>query len=420
MKSKLLLGCILVLALIVLTVAMAKHRADARADAEFAEQIRLAKSEGLPTSAQELAATIRPASPSENAAPIYRSLKFQSMSVDAWRDLDRKLTFEPSAHVRTDAARALSEQSQALALLDRGVALPHCWFDRDWRQGAAVLMPEFATMKAGAKLLALRGSYKAATGDAAGAIAEVNRMFRLGAQAGEEGLTISALVRDSICQIGLQHLAWWALAHRDEPAYLAAVNRANERLPKPNLRAEHRDELFIILSLVEQSETPEGMKQLGIKEGDVPAIAKVLARFVDSRRGKVQIVKAERERWAALEQPQSKMAESIDRTTQDLYEGLVAFPAAAWLYQALEPEYDPVAERLPRWTAGKQIFVAFVRALSKPQIPRTLDTSDLASPFDGKPLRYHFDGKFMSFTVSGFEEDGKSHTLTLPPSGDPH
>ena len=76
MRRKWFFGCLGVVGVVILAAAIIKITASqmeaAREGAELQEQLRLANAEGIPTTWQEFAATIKPAKPSENAAPLYQ------------------------------------------------------------------------------------------------------------------------------------------------------------------------------------------------------------------------------------------------------------------------------------------------------------------------------------------------------------
>ena len=70
--------------------------AAARDEAAFQEQIRLARAEGIPTTAAEFAATVPTAKPTENAAPLYRKLKLLDREKADVTEVERTLIFHPT------------------------------------------------------------------------------------------------------------------------------------------------------------------------------------------------------------------------------------------------------------------------------------------------------------------------------------
>lgn len=381
----------------------------------FQEQIRLARAEGLPTNWQEYAATIKPAPSAENAAPLYRQLKGKTRTKDDPTKIDDNLLFHRNDKALASAETFLKQNQAVLEIAEKASRLPRCWFDRDWSEGFAVLMPEFADMKFGAKLLALRGSICADRGDAKGALENVKQMLAVAGHAGEEGHVISRLVREAIMTMAVQHLAYWSLVHRDQPAYANAIRQGIDGLAKPNLKEEHRDELYAILSLVDLSVTPEGRKKLGIREEDVGAGEKIFPVFLSRPKAKLKIVKAIRAYWAALDRPSSEQAPLFQSARTELGSGLLAFPTAFTCYESLAGGDDATALRLPTWVSRRLQYTALQRALSSRVVPRSIKTSDLPSPFDGKPLEYSFNGKQIVITASGGSGDNGPAPLKVPP-----
>ncbi len=392
-------------------------------EAAYREQLRFARAEGLPTNAAEFVALIPTAKPSENAAPLYRRLQVAVktppgfVTVD-FAKLDRALIFDPSAKTVAEVKKQLAFYKPRLDLVDLAVQRGRCWFDRRW-QGAATLFPEYAYMNTAAKLVAMRGSLAAHEGRVADAIEDAARVGRMAFHVGEEPHANSRLVRESIYKIGLRNLAYWAFVHRGERAYGDALARTVEGFPWPDLKDEHRRDLYDVLSLVELCSTSEGRDALGLREEDVPKGAEQIFSFLLSRsKSRIKMVEAVRASWAALDRPSEERGPLLAAAKGDLYKALLAFPTAAKVYELLHGGSmgDP-PDREVAWVARHQQDEALARALQGPKIPRTLTTHDLRSPFDGKPLAYEFDGKQIRITVSGSEEAGGPKTLKVPPDG---
>lgn len=393
-------------------------------EAAFQEQIRLARAEGIPTTAAEFAATMPPAKPEENAAPLYRQMQSLPRTKGDASQLEMDLLFRPSpAHLKA-AQDYLDQVKERLELVDRAAALPRCWFDRNWADGMAVLMPEFATMKSAAKLIALRGSIAAQRGDSKSALKDAARIFQLARQAREEHTAIAHLVSEAIEAIGMRELATWSFVfghpstlvaqgaslHQTaewflaQKEYAAALTKAVEAMPPPDLRQEHSDDLFGMLSLIDLSSTPEGRKKLGLREEDIGAGQKVIPMLLSQSKARIQIVRGERAYWAALAAPEKDQASLMEDANLEIQKGLFAFPVAWQVYNALSGG-DPLAERRQTWETRRRQYTALARALTTVTIPKAIKTADLLSPYDGKPLTYKFDGKQIVISVSGYNRD---------------
>lgn len=372
-----------------------------RAKAALEEQYRLARSEGIPTTAAEYAATLPPAKPEENAGPIYREMKSLPGARTDAQKLELRLFQAPGPATIQAAEAHLKSTQEQLALLDRAVALPRCWFDRKWEDGAAVLMPEFAYMKGGSGLFALRGSVAATCGDHRTAIAEAEKMQKIAIQAGEEGHAISQAVQTTIHLSALRHLAVWASFHPDRPEYRQAMEKAIRALPNEDPKRAHAADLYNLMSTVELSVTPEGRARLGFRQEDIPATEQIASVFMNRSQARVDLVKAERELWAAYT-AETLDAGRVGRATHDLGRALIAFPTAYSLYIDLDMGGSP--SDLRNREAFRLHYTALLRALGPNGIARTIKTSDLKSPFDGKPLTYRFDGQDVTITISGLTD----------------
>ncbi len=364
----------------------------------FEEQLRLARAEGLPTNAAEFAAQIEPANPEENAAPIYRRM---SKRVREARSANPKVLFAerpPTTSELAVATASLARFSDVLQELEAATDLPKCWFDRDWTLGPAVLMPELADMKAGARLLELRGSAAVAEGRVEDALRDAERILRIAAHAGGEPHLISHLVADAIHVIAMQSLARWSFASRS-PVYTQALERAVESFPRPDVAKEWSGELFSVLSLIELCETKEGRDRLGLREEDIQPVDMILGLVTSKAKARIEIVRAHRAFWSALLSDAPDRKDRMDRADAALYRALLAFPVAARVHEALGTD-GAVRERLESWEARRQLYVAARRALSQRIIPKSIRTDDLKSPFDGKPIRYEYSGVRLSISVS--------------------
>lgn len=394
---------------------------DWRDDVAYQEQLRLARAEGLPTTGPEFVAYIRTAKPEENAAPLYARYATSVASKSGPRApdfdaLDNALTFDPNARNVHAARKECEAYAAQLELIDQAARLPRCWFDRDWT-GVATLFPEYAKMKSAAKVVALRGSIAAHEGRPTDAIEDARSVFVIATHAGEEPHMIARLVQEAIYRIGLKHLAAWAFVHRDRPEYARALHAATDALPRPQLKDEHRGDLYDVLSMIELCATPQGRAELGLREEDVPQGAERLFSLLLSKsKARITIVKAARAKYAALDLPVGQRGAAMAAATDEMGQALLAFPTAAHLLGVLSSGgiTSPEADREQSWIARHQMDVALARALQHRTIPKALDTRDLRSPFDGKPLAYTFDGQQIGLEVSGYGPAGGPSPLRFP------
>lgn len=386
-------------ALVAIPVGIGLYRARQDEDA-YREQLRLARSEGIPVTAAEYAAHIPLVKDADNAAPLYRLIRTNLRGASQLSELAERTAWRPSREVIDAASAALVGHTRSLDLVDRAVERPHCWFDRQW-EGYATLFPELADMKRAAQLLGLRGSVAAYRGDAAGAVANARRMLVIAKHAGEEPHAISRLVREVIWIIALRHLGAWASTYPLNRSYKLALSKAIAEFPKPDLRAEHLDEAYSILWLLDHAETKQVQEKLGLTADDLPGGAQVvLPILVSKSKARIKIVEALRACWAAYVLPPSTRSGELEDARRRLAEGMLAFPTAALVYSRLATGMDD-GDRSQNWHVRKLTWIAVRRALASKTVARSIDTHDLLSPYDGKPLTYTYDGHRILVEVSG-------------------
>ena len=265
-------------------------------------------------------------------------------------------------------------------------------------------------MKSGAKFLALRGSVAAHEGNVRSALEDSRRLFVIARQAGEEPTQIANMVRESIEQIGLRELATWAYVHHDQPAYLQALKKVVDDLPRPDLKNEHRGDLFMVLSLIDLTSSKEGRRELGLKDNDI-GTENLMPLFFSRSKARVQIVKAERDYWSALDLPATTRKPALEDADRRIETALMAYPTA---YRSNYGGYTFNSEREEVWEARRLTYLALLRALAAKTLPPSIKTGDLHSPFDGKPLTYHFDGRQVVIEVSDGGHPGLIRPFKLP------
>ncbi len=366
----------------------------------YREQLRLARAEGIPVTAAEYVALIPRVPDAQNAASLYRQLKTNLKGASQLSELTEMAAWHPTPEAIDAARAALAGHVRSLELAEEAARRPHCWFDRQW-DGYATLFPELADMKRAAQLLGLRGSVATFEGKEDAALADTKRILVIAIHAGEEPHAIARLVRESIWIIALRHLASWAATHPNSKAYKVALSEAIAAFPEPDVRAEHLDEAYSILWLVDNAETKQGQEKLGLKPEDVPKGAEVIFPLLLSQsKSRIKIVKALRDCWAAYALPATSGAVSLEEARRHLAEAMLAFPTAAVMWERLGAGVDD-GDRESNWQARRTMWVALSRALSGKEIARSISVEGLASPYDGTPLRYDYDGRRILIEVSG-------------------
>jgi hypothetical protein len=403
----------LILAIAVLTIipfSFLKLRAWT-ADRSLQEQMRLALKEGIPTSGREYAAFVPTSRPEENAAAFYRKLGRFSLTANEGIMVAAP-TFSGDL---TAQKQILAKYADKLGLVDKATALPHCWFDRDWSSGAAVLFPEFAPMKQTAKLLGLRGSVAAARGDSKRALADIDRMFKIADHVTEEGTGIANLVGIAIDHLAQTQLAYWASAYPDKPEYRKALVSDLRRWKLPNVKQMHREDLFMLIDCLDLSTTKEGRADLGLRPGDEAPFETVASVMFNRTNAKSNIIRNYRRIWAQLGKTKPDEQELKDAEFEML-KSMAAFPTGSDIYiklssgdGSLEFLHDDQSENLK---FGQLKYIAVARAMASGRPAKTIETSDLICA-DGKPIGYKFDGHTMTITSS--RDGDRPQVFTIPP-----
>ncbi len=412
MNRKILSGCFGVVAFLVVIAGIAKYVGDRR-EAAFNEtalnkELSLARAEGLPTTWQEYAATIKPAKPDENAAGLYRQFgKLKVKLTDETTKLDATLMLRPSQTVRESVRKVLDQNKPALDLADQAARLPRCWFNRDWTKGFAVLFPELAQMKAASKLELMRADLAASEGRPEDAIRDLNRARQIGQHASEEGNMIDVLVDVGIWGNCIHHLAIWQIQNPRVAAYRRLSAELIKAFPKVDMKVMNRDKLLMMKDLIESSQTKKGLEELGVKPENTSKLEPYAKLLINQPRAKVQVIKAARKSWESYSLSGSERTTQNESANEELLQGMAAFPTAASVYEALVQD-DGKADVLDlALEAQRRCYVALLRAISLEKVPKELRTDDLLSPIDQKPIDYKFDGKQIVISAS----DGEGGTL---------
>lgn len=369
------------------------------------EQFRLARAEGLPTTWQEYAATIKTAKDDENAAPLYRKLtrlKFPSSA--EINKVVRDLIFRPSAGAAAAAQAILAKYQAELAIVDQAAALPRCWFNRDWSLGGGVLYPEYEPMRAARLLVLLRSTLATYKGRSADAAHDLQEIMQIGRHVAEDQHEISVLLEISCCAMCAQHLALVEFTRGPNPVYQQEATRILQAFPAFNMQRLHSHDLYETMGFIDMSLSEKGLAQLGLKPGDVAPNEHDPSVVASQPHARVQVVEAERRIREAYGLPAAQRTAPLTVAKHDLQGAVAHFPTAYGLLNELsegmawsvEPRIDLADQSLD---AGRIRFTALLRAVAVKPIHAKIKTNDLPSPYDGKPIDYSFDGRQITIST---------------------
>lgn len=390
---------------------LSRMRADKNFEEEFQRQAKLARAEGIPLSASEIAAHIPVIPDTENAAPYYRQLvglKFDSNRSVA---LSWQVNFRSSRPDIQSAEKFLASNTSILEPVERATLLPHCNFNRDWNEGYAILNREYAPIKSAAKMLLLRGAVAAAKNNSQLAILELRRTLQMSRHLSEEPSEISCLMGRAIRNLALTQLCYWAYRYRHVPEYPQELRSEIVRWSEPSFRWMHLTDATFDLQMLDWSKTPQGRKMIGIREDQIPAGAEAMLLLQSEAEGRLRVLEGERLCWKSYGAPKSEMDKLFDEGRGKIARGVLSFPAAQILTQF--PDTPPSHI----WgSTDKMTYQIVLQALETSQIPHRMDTSRFVSPLDNKPVRYKFDGKQMTIDFGKVaDDDDRGRIFRLPP-----
>lgn len=387
-------GCVLSL-----VVAVGFGHQDASvAKQEFQAQLRLARAAGLATTHAEYAARLPKVDASENAASYYLPSEPRKINPDAAKHLEA-LDEKLSEGNLVRAREFLMQQRERLRQLEYAVKMPSCRFERDWQDGAAVLIFEYSQMKQAARLFMLRGVVAAADGRQKDAIEDIARTRVIAQHLEGEMMAIPTLIAMSIRSSGFRHLAKWSLSDDDREAYLLALGESIESAPKNLLRGRWNDELCNLLSVIDLCSTEDGRAKLGLSEDEVAPGDGLFASLKDPWTSRADLVKGYVAVWKSLDEPLDVRLRVFDSHELAMSNAMLSFLTAS---KVSNPSFLRNALALKEsWESQLRQWQVVHEALSQSSIPESMNLSKIVSPFDGEPLRYKFDGKQIVVTDFG-------------------
>ncbi len=384
-------------------------------EVEHQRQLQLARAEGIPTTGDELRAQIPKVAASENAAPDYVKGVSLTRKVPFKESLPDRLTFTPSEEVVKEAEAALTGNQTRLDLIDDAITYPHCSFDRDWDHSATMLLPEPAAMRAGAKLLVVRGSLAAYRGKSEEAMKDFRGILKIANHAREDPGEISNAVGEGIASLAQRALRAWAFKYPQQPSYLSELRSfANSNRPSDHVYGERSNLLFYI-DLIKSSQMESGRKELGLREQNPGTrFSAILHQFLPQSRGKALIVRGQREFIAALKQGLDPGLGAV--SSKDFDSGFSYFPYVAEIVN--DTGQNRVAflkNRDHALEAQRMLDRALIRILSLSKLPTSYSMTDLISPITGKPLVYTSDGKTIKIEAGQAKNFRDPMAIELPP-----
>jgi len=401
------------IAIVAVAISAWIHFARLADEAALKEQLDLAHREGMSTTWQEVLDGTPVPKSEENAAPIYVALfSFPKLDIQSIDESDRTLLDKATPESIRQASEIVAAFPKQLELIDRAATLPRCQFIGRDKGPLEYFGVDSYRLSGAAKLIALRGSIAATRGDALVAVKNAEEMMAIARHIDDDGLENSRIASDAVEESAVAHLLTWRLHHLGEKTYLNAVRRALQSWEPPDLRRMFRGQIVLALTVANAILTPDGRKELGFKTDDYGLTESFLASIRSQPKGRIALVSAGRKVWRALALPISKRRPVLEEADDRIESAMDAFPTPH-----IEVERDPVDQWMydQYWLAKIQLYKAALRAVSGKTVAKSIRTTDLPSPFDGKPLTFSFDGKQMLFVVSNSSGHGDGPRLKIGP-----
>ncbi|HLI47064.1 MAG TPA: hypothetical protein VKV18_00010 [Chthonomonas sp.] len=232
------------LAILLCSLIFGHYYAIWRAQRRLARAYNAVRQDGLPvTVAQFQKLTVIP-NEAQNAAPIYQQLTTQYF-MTGWHSLDNNL--EPTVYhllnipyhdavstPKMNSAQLVRAENQYVNLvasfmpwLSQALKRPYCNFHRDWSLGPMVLLPEYATLAALTRQLALRAVFLDRQGKPLEALHQIEIGQKLAKDIGSEPIVLALLVQGH-CERVLNN-AWLLIVehHSHDPDFLKQAQRVS-------------------------------------------------------------------------------------------------------------------------------------------------------------------------------------------------
>ena len=404
-----------ILALIVATPFIALKVNDLQQGQEYAKLLAEARRIGMPTTAAEIRAQIPHAESHENAAEFYRSkeLKYESKFQIELDEILQAIQEKPTEKATAKAKAFIQKHKAKYEIIDEATKRPRCWFDRKWEEGMALLLPELSNAKAAGKMLALRSSYWASTGQSDLAIADARKMGVLTQHIREEPTMIAFLVSESIGSHRLSNLAILAFHNRSEPSYQNELQRTVKNLTMVNPQRLWLVEAFAQMDLFDRIDAPGFLTEMGVKEEDgPPPMLVAMSKLQNTATARTNILKQYVEVWKLLDDPE-KNESKIDQHIQSAFRSMIAKPMAAKLSEVLGGDFA-LSSAIRNFEQRTASYRSIAKALSSEPIPKALDLSNdpIATKYG---LKYKFDGKQITITSNLDDGFGETRKVQIPP-----
>jgi hypothetical protein len=221
-----------------------------QAAATLPNEIKAAKQEGLPMTPADLDRT--PAVlDAQNAALLYSQIGGVNVYPKDDAYLMAVISGKATDADREAAHRLLVKAAPQLHLVEQAAVLPDCDFHRNWSLGPNLLLPEYAPMRATARLLVAQAMLQSEAGHPEEALKTIQVGAHMAQHVGKEPTIISVLVRLAIEAIMDRPFQKIIKRYADRPDTLRLAEQTEQEFgPVPDVRNALRGELVMCRTMV--------------------------------------------------------------------------------------------------------------------------------------------------------------------------
>jgi hypothetical protein len=410
---------VLVCAIVVFIVATAQQN-------NLSAKVAAARKAGFPFEGKSL--EMKPPFPNaKNAAPYYEQAISQYRGLSSRQAAETALGKPIEALDEKDRAvlgAFVADMGPALDYMWQGSQADYCYFPKDWDKGAAVLFPEYSSLKQIARTLAVRAQAAVGKGDLPSALEDFATVRTLARHLAEQPTLIALLVSiavDAIRARSLEVLFPLALKRESDSMW---IRECIEAMPeKFDLTGAIKTEAFFMYWL-----TRDGVdlrREMGFKtdDGFRPEVD-LLQRSAFVRRA-VRITVLDLYTPVIRDYKPSDderiVLDALDQRALEIQEGnRMAWPTLSTFL----PVFRGLAESLDRARFRRRSLLAALDVLDHRRKtgawPSELPAGYI-DPYDGKPLRYKIDGdgfRIWSVGANKTDEGGLTDREDTIGSGD--
>jgi hypothetical protein len=373
-----------------------------------------AKAAGVPLEPEDLHLDV----PDEdNAAPGYRlaiaKLKVIGSTTQMQKDLE-KAAYSRQSYDRMTADRAVSSLKLAVASAISATKKPRLSFERNWREGGWMMLPEYAPIKTLAKLMLAEARYADSKGDVGRALELAGAVDQMPGHLQQEPILISYLVGLAIEMISNRTYEILLSSHVGNPAILQKIlTQIDKRPPVPQFRNALGGEVLMSRFTLHKLKSFSELTALasGAPAPSSPAPPGLTFTETQKNAFETNVMRT----WAKFykEVASTKDPRTLGRKFDDYVNSIDSKDPTQQYNAVVFPIFSQAADAQTRLDIGRKMILFKAKILvfkaQHGRYPRKLEEvgKPPIDPFSGKPLVYQVTP--TGFLLYSFGIDGKDN-----------